>query len=292
MKFALCNASLPGLSFDEQCEMAAQLGFDGMMVSPASVSPQKDATRLEPSYGEYLLETAQFHGLTIAGFHQLLDLTGDIRSAPLVLGSSDDSIRAATVAYLSHLLKICYAMEGSVMVIGSAKERAVPSGQSLDETAESAASLLREVATLAERLGVTLAIDPLPFSETDFITSAREATIFQGLVDHPSCQLQLGTAGLAEELNPETPGTPTPAGVTPSETQIAHYTRELIHFHHERLCHFHIVAEAGLDLLPFALSLREVGYSDWVSITVSPGSESPREIAFETLVQLRKFCGY
>lgn len=290
MKFALCNDSLPGLSFDAQCEAAAQAGFQGMMVSPASVSPQKDATRLEPSYGEYLLETAQFHGISIAGFYGLLDHTGSIRSAPLQLGSLQAATSGATLAYLSHLLRICYAMEGSVMVLGSAEERSLPRGQTLDNTAKAAATLLRQLATLAQPLDIAIALDPIPFTQTDFVTSGREAAILQTLVDHPACQLELGTAALLEELNPLTPGTPTPEGVTPTATQRLHYAGEVIRFHKERLSHFQITSRKDLDLAPFALALREISFSQWVSIKVMPDQESPLQMAQESLTQMRKLC--
>lgn len=291
MKFALCNTSLPDLSFDAQCEAAARMGFHGMMLSPASVSPQKDATRLEPSYGEYLLETAQFHGLTIAGFRNLLNESEGVGKTPLAPGSSDSAVHAATLSYLEHLLGICYAMEGTVMVLGSAKERRVPPHQTVDETANATADLLRKTATLAAPFGITIAVDPIPYHETNFVTSAREAAILQGLIAHPHCRLQLGSVGLQKELDASTPGAPTPEGITPSESQIAHYSRELIHFHRERLCHFHLLAEAGQELLPFALALREIHYKGWIAIEVPPGIAAPSELARETLAQLRKLCG-
>jgi sugar phosphate isomerase/epimerase len=39
MKIALCNVTIAALSFERQCEMAAELGYDGLEIAPVSLDP-------------------------------------------------------------------------------------------------------------------------------------------------------------------------------------------------------------------------------------------------------------
>jgi sugar phosphate isomerase/epimerase len=288
MKLALANTSLPGLSFESVCETARELGFRGLLLSPASISPQNDASRLGPGYGEYLLEAAQFHDLTIVGFQNLLDDTENIDPGPFSLVTADSDTQERTRLYLNHLAEICYAMEGQTMILGSARERNLDQNGALDEAAQHLATTVANLAEICAPCGITIALDPIPYTETNLLTSAREASILQKFIAHPSSRLQLNTRALAKELNPQTPGTPTPSGVVPTDQQIGQYARDLIHFHRERLAHFQIEASTTLNLRPYLLALHEIDYRGWVSVQVPAEAENPQKHIVRTLTEFRK----
>ena len=296
MKFAICNETFQDRPFVQQCETAAALGYTGLEIAPFSIAPQHDATRLDPSYGEYLLETAQFHGLKIVGLHQLLVKTEALNGGKgFHLTSSDDEMRAATLKYFKHLADLCYAMEGTVMVWDSPQQRNLEPDWAIDESAHRAADLLREAAEYCKPLGITIALAPLGHPETNFLTSARETAILLNLVDHPHCQLQLDVKAMSHELDQETPGSPTPDGLTPTREQIDGYMGELVRHHRERLAHFHAndpnllgPGMGEVDHSAVAAALREIDYQGWVSVEVFKYTPSPNEISQQSIEYLQK----
>lgn len=299
MKFAICNETFQDRPFVQQCETAAALGYTGLEIAPFSIAPDHDATRLDPSYGEYLLETAQFHGLEIVGLHWLLAKTEHLNGGKgFHLTSPDDDLRAASLKYVKHLADLCYAMEGTVMVWGSPQQRTLEPEWSVDDSAKRAADLLREAAEYCEPLGITLAMEPLGHGETNFLTSARETAILLNLVDHPNCQLHLDVKAMSYELDPATPGTPTPEGVIPTREQIDGYMGELVRHHRDRLAHFHAndpnllgPGMGEVDHTAVAAALRQIDYQGWVSVEVFKYEPSPNEIARQSIEYLQQVYG-
>ncbi|MGJ8725748.1 MAG: sugar phosphate isomerase/epimerase family protein [Roseibacillus sp.] len=296
MKFAICNETFQDRPFVQQCETAAALGYTGLEIAPFTISPNDDATRLDPSYGEYLLETAQFHGLEIIGLHWLLAKTDHLNDGKgFHLTSPDDELRAATLKYTKHLADLCYAMEGKVMVWGSPQQRNIEPDWSLDDSAKRASELLREAAEYCEPLGITIAVEPLGHTETNFLTSARETAILLNLVDHPNCQLHLDVKAMSYELDRETPGAPTPEGIIPTREQIDNYMGELVRHHRSRLAHFHAndpnmlgPGMGAVDHTAAAAALREIDYQGWVSVEVFKYDPSPNEIAQRSMEYLQQ----
>ena len=296
MKFAICNETFQDRPFVQQCETAAALGYTGLEIAPFTISPKHDATRLDASYGEYLLETAQFHGLEIVGLHQLFAKTDKLNDGKgFHLTSPDDDLRAATLKYFKHLADLCYAMEGTVMVWDSPQQRSVEEDWSLDDSAHRAAELLREAADYCQPLGITIALEPLGHPETNFLTSARETAILLNLIDHPHCQLNLDVKAMSFELDHATPGSPTPDGITPTREVIDGYMGELIRHHRNRLTHFHAndpnllgPGMGEVDHTAAAEALRTIDYDGWVSVEVFKFEPSPNEIAGHSIEYLQK----
>ncbi len=288
MRVAISNQLLRDRSFVEQCETAAALGYQGLEISPYTVAPKGDANRLDPAYGEYLLDTAQFHGLSIVGLNEVFVGTDRLNDARgFHLNDPDDDLRRETLNYLKHLAKLCYAMEGKVLLIGSPAQRNLLTGWSVDECAYRTADLLRELAEYCAPLGLTIGITPLPHYQTNFLTSARETTILLNIIDHPNCKLHLGTRELSYELDPNTPGTPTPKGVTPNLAQVEEYMSHLIRFHKNRLCHMTInerqalcPGQSQMTHQPYAQALHDIGYDGWATVDGrATGEVSPNQFA-------------
>lgn len=296
MKFAICNETFQDRPFVQQCETAAALGYTGLEIAPFTIAPNQDATRLDPSYGEYLLETAQFHGLEIIGLHCLFDKTDHLNKGKgFHLTHPDDETLAATTSYAKHLVDLCYGMEGKVMSWGSPQQRSLLPDWSVDDSAHRAVDLLREVADYCQKLNITLAVEPFGHPDTNFLTSARETAILLNLVNHPACQLSLDIRAMSYELDHATPGTPTPPDVTPTREQVDAYMGELIKHHRERLVLFHANEPSLLgpgmgeiDQTAAAQALREINYQGWVSVEVSKFEPSPNEIARQSIEYLQK----
>lgn len=296
MKFAICNDTFHDRPFVQQCETAAALGYSGLEISPYMIAPKDDATRLDPSYGEYLLETAQFHGLEIVGMHSLFTETERLNEGRgFHLTSPDDKQRDGMLKYFKHLADLCYAMEGTVMVWGSPEQRNLASDWSVDDSAHRAAELLRQAAAYCQPLGITIALQPLRHTETNFLTSARETVILLKLVDHPHCQLHLDTKTMSYELDHETPGSPTPEGLVATREQVDRYMGDLVRHHRNRIAHFHAndpsdlgPGQGEVDHSAAAAALKEIDYSGWVTVEALKREQSPNKTAREAMVYLQK----
>src|SRR5689334_21240947 len=121
MKFALCNEVLQPLAFEQQCSIAAALGYDGLEVAPFTLAENPmDIT--DGQAGVYR-RIAEDQGLEITGLHWLL-----VAPPGLSIVSSDDAVRDRTVRVMQRLVQLCSLMGGSYLVHGSPKQRKVPPG--------------------------------------------------------------------------------------------------------------------------------------------------------------------
>jgi D-psicose/D-tagatose/L-ribulose 3-epimerase len=180
MKFALCNEVLQPLPFEQQCSLAAALGYDGLEVAPFTLSGNPmDITEGQAGVYRRMAEDA---GLKIFGLHWLL-----VAPAGLSIVSSDDAIREQTVRVMQRLVELCSLMGGRYLVHGSPKQRSVPPGSSREQALERARDCFARVAASAASHGVTYCIEPLSTRETDLINTVAEAA---RLVD------EIGSPGL------------------------------------------------------------------------------------------------
>lgn len=168
MKFALCNEVLQPLPFDQQCAMAAALGYDGLEVAPFTLAD--DPMAITDAHAQAFRRAAQDHGLEISGLHWLL-----VAPAGLSIVSADEKVRQRTVAVMHRLVELCALMGGRYLVHGSPKQRSVPPGSSRDEALARATACFAEVATTAAQCGVTYCVEPLAVRETDLINTVAEA---------------------------------------------------------------------------------------------------------------------
>jgi sugar phosphate isomerase/epimerase len=86
MKIALCNEVLQPLPFEQQCALAAALGYDGLEVAPFTLA--EDPTRIDDREAVRLRGVAEDHGLVITGLHWLL-----VAPAGLSIVSDDAALR-------------------------------------------------------------------------------------------------------------------------------------------------------------------------------------------------------
>jgi sugar phosphate isomerase/epimerase len=195
LEFALCNEVLQPLPFEQQCTMAAALGYDGLEVAPFTLADNPmDIT--DGQAGVYR-RIAEDKGLAIFGLHWLL-----VAPAGLSIVSADDRTRDQTVRVMQRLVELCSLMGGRYLVHGSPKQRSVPPGTSREQALERARDCFARVAATATSHGVTYCLEPLSTRETDLINTVAEAARLVDEIGSPAFKTMIdcSAAGQTESL--------------------------------------------------------------------------------------------
>lgn len=193
MKISLCNEVLQPLPFEQQCLLAAALGYDGLEVAPFTLA--EDPMRITDAEAAAYARIAADHGLEITGLHWLL-----VAPAGLSVVSSDAALRERTTAVMERLVELCAAMGGRYLVHGSPKQRSVPADSTPAEAWERAAGCLARAARRAQACGVVYCLEPLSPRETDLINTVEQAVRMVESVASPALRTMIdcSAAGQAE----------------------------------------------------------------------------------------------
>ena len=135
MKFALCNEVLQPLPFEQQCALAAALGYDGLEVAPFTLADDPMAISDAPGRASSAA-SPRTHGLAITGLHWLL-----VAPAGLSIVSADAAVRERTRRGHAAPGRAVRLMGGSYLVHGSPKQRSVPPGEHARRRARARARL-------------------------------------------------------------------------------------------------------------------------------------------------------
>ncbi|MCX6359085.1 MAG: sugar phosphate isomerase/epimerase [Armatimonadetes bacterium] len=266
MRFAICNETFQGWAWDETCAKVAELGYDAIEVAPFTLAA--DVRTLDAAQRTAIRLTAEANGLAVTGLHWLL-----VSPEGLSLTCDDAEIRAATGAYLASLVDFCADLGGSVMVLGSPKQRRIAPGSHRDEALSRMADALRAALDRAERAGIVVCLEPLPAPESDLVLTLDEAAAVIGSMSHSA----LRTIFDVKSASAETP--------QPSDLAIR-YSRWIAHVHandaNRRGPGF-----GDTDFGPILRALNQIGYDGYVSVEVFDYSPDPVTIARESLRYLQ-----
>lgn len=191
MKFALCNEVLQPLPFEQQCTMAAALGYDGLEVAPFTLAA--DPMQITDAQALAFKQVAADAGLRIFGLHWLL-----VSPAGLSIVSDDAAMRARTVGVMRRLIELCALMGGSYLVHGSPKQRSVPPGSSQDQALARATECFSQVAGPARDAGVVYCIEPLSSRETDLVNTVTEAARIVDEIGSPSVKTMVDCSAASQ----------------------------------------------------------------------------------------------
>lgn len=262
MKFAICNEQFEGWDFARICRFVKAAGYDGLEVAPFTLAPR--ITDLSAGQIAAFRRDADAAGVEIIGLHWLLAKTEGMH-----LTSPDREVRLRLLRYLVALAETCHGLGGHLMVFGSPQQRSLLPGVAQAQAFDWAVDVLRTVAPALADSGVTLCMEPLGPSETDFITTCEDGARLVEAVGHPNVVLHIDVKAMSSE--------PTPVP-------------DLIRRYGGRAGHFHAndanrrgPGFGTTDFVPIFAALRDAAYRGWVSVEVFDYTPDPETIATRSL---------
>ena len=195
MKFAICNEQFEGWDFERVCRYVKSVGYDGLEVAPFTLAPR--ITDVDKTRRAELRRQADDAGVTIIGLHWLLAGTEGF-----YLTSPDEAVRARTAQYLVDLAEATRDFGGDLMVFGSPKQRSLLEGVTWDQAFAHATDTFRRAMPGIAARNVSLCMEPLGPSETDFINTAAEGARLMEAVGHPNFILHLDVKAMSSEPTP------------------------------------------------------------------------------------------
>jgi sugar phosphate isomerase/epimerase len=266
IRFGMCNELFEDWDFARVCKTLKGLGYEGIEIAPFTLGPA--ISDLTPRRRAELRRIVTDSGLETIGTHWLL-----ARTEGYYLTSPDLAVRARTGDYLVSLAELTRDLGGSVMVLGSPKQRNLLPGVTHDQATAYAEEVFGRVMPRIGDIGVRLCLEPLAPTETDFLNTCDQANAMIARVNHPNLVLHMDVKAQSGEV-----GTTVP---------------DLIRRHAAKAGHFHAQdpnlcgpGMGSLDFGPILAALVESGYDRWVSVEVfdySPGAVETSRISIETL---------
>lgn len=266
-QFCKCNETFVDWPPRKTAKFVAECGYKAIEIAPFTVSqfvtdvPKKRRERLRKAYEDA--------GLQVAGLHWILSKTEGFH-----LTSPDKQVRKATAKYLCDLAQFCSDLGGDVMIFGSPKQRNLLDGVSMDQGMTWATEVLKETMPTMDKLGITIAMEPLGPKETNFLCDAADTVELAERVDSPHCKMMLDCKAMVHEKLS---------------------MPELIHKFKDWMVHFHAndpnlrgPGMGDLDFAPIFQALHEINYKRWISVEVfdyTPGAEA---LAKESIDYMRK----
>ncbi|HPY30872.1 MAG TPA: sugar phosphate isomerase/epimerase family protein [Verrucomicrobiota bacterium] len=270
MKFAVCNEIFQGWNIEDIFIRAAQLGYAGVEIAPFTlVNAVGD---LSAAQRQHLRDAAARAGVAIVGLHWLL-----VKPEGLYLNHPEPALRARTANYFVELVDCCADLGGTILVVGSPKQRNVLPGVTRAQAWAWAAATFRDAVKRAEDRDVTLCLEPLAPEETNFINTAAEAVEFTQAFNSPRFKIILDVKAMHAEAQP---------------------IPQIIRAAWPHFAHFHANDRnrkgpgfGDVDFSPIAAALRAVGYKGFVSVEVFEFEEGAETIAAQSLACLRRAFG-
>ncbi|HEX4590478.1 MAG TPA: sugar phosphate isomerase/epimerase family protein [Gemmataceae bacterium] len=267
MSYAICNETFEGWDHVRICAAAAKYGYGGLEIAPFTL-----ATRITDVTAErrrILRQQANDAGLSIVGLHWLL-----AKTEGLMVTSPDAEVRRGTAEYLGELASCCRDLGGDLMVFGSPQQRRIPPGHSREQAADFALETFRRALPAIADHGVRVCLEPLAPPEADFLTTCAETVELLDRIGSPQFMLHQDVKAMSSEAEP---------------------IPELIRKYAGRVGHFHAndanrrgPGFGDTDFRPILRTLKETGYSGWVSVEVFDYTPDPDTIARESIRYLKE----
>lgn len=267
MLFSICNELFQGWELRQLMEYCARLGYHATEIAPFTLADSVEKITAEERAD--IRRMASDIGIQIAGLHWLL-----VKPEGLHLTTPDGDVRRRTAQYLVALAHFCADIGGNVLVLGSPKQRSVLPGSTYEQAWERALETLCPAVKAAEDRGVTWCIEPLSPAETNFLNRAEDAIRFVQALDSPAARIILDVKAMSSE------GKPIPQIIRDSAGWFAHF--------HANDPNLKGPGMGEVDFVPILRTLREVGYSGYVSVEVfdySDGAEHIAEVSLRNLQQ-------
>jgi len=261
MKLSICNEIL-GKDLAKAAEVALKVGCEGVELAhftfclkPSDLSASKRAE---------IKEIFSSRGLEICALHWIY------ASPPgLKLFSKSEEKRKEALKHTLDVIDLAADLGAKVIVVGSPKQREIPSEVSRRTAEEWAVDFFRKAGEYAGDRGVVIALEPLPAEDTNFINTTEEA-------------VKLAEKILSENVR--------------VMIDLMHVVRsnenldEILKKYLSWIVHVHIpdVYYRPLNLKEAVAKVLKTGYTNYISLEhISPGV-SPEESIEKTISFLRE----
>lgn len=268
IRFGICNELFEGWDLARACRFIREVGFDGVELAPFTLAPL--ITDLTVDQKRTIRTTIADAGLQTIGLHWLL-----AKTEWFYLTAPDPATQSRTGDYLRALAEATRDLGGSLMVLGSPRQRDLLPGVSYDQAIGHATATLDRVLPTLDDLGVDLCLEPLGPGETDFLNTCAQTVAWIERVGHPRLKLHMDVKAQSTE-----------AGRTVPDL-IAEYGPIAGHFHAQDP-NLLGPGMGPVDFGPILRSLVESGYDRWVSVEVFDLAPGPEAIARASIATLRR----
>jgi sugar phosphate isomerase/epimerase len=270
VKFAICNEIFEGWKIEDAMSFARRTGYDGIEIAPFTLAGSVNEISVDER--RRLREMAQRIGIEISGIHWVL-----VKTEGLHLTSSDSAVRNRTSDYFCSLVDFCADIGGRYIVVGSPKQRNILEGLTYDQAWRWATDVFRASVKRAGERNITICLEPLAPSETNFINTAEEAIRFVQQFNSPHFKIILDVKAMCSETKT------IPRIINDSSPHFAHF--------HANDRNLKGPGFGDVDFVPIASALKSVGYNDYVSVEVFDFTEGPEVIASKSYEYLRRVFG-
>jgi sugar phosphate isomerase/epimerase len=266
IKLGICNELFEGWDFAQVCKTVKEIGYDGLEIAPFTLAPR--IFDLKTTRRQELKSIVEDAGLETIGLHWLL-----AKTEGYYLTSPDKSVREATADYLKALAEATRDLGGSLMVLGSPKQRDLLPGVTYKDAIRYTVDVLEDVLPMLDSYRVDLCFEPLAPSETNFVNTCAQAMEFIEQVGHPRLRLHMDVKAQSSE-----------AGTTVPDL-IRRFAPRAGHFHAQDV-NLRGPGMGAVDFGPIMSALVQAQYDRWVSVEVfdfSPGAEETARRSFTCL---------
>lgn len=270
MRFAICNEIFKDWPFDRICEFARQAGYDALELAPFAFAPL--VTEISPAWRNEIRGTAVRAGIAISGIHWVLAYTDGMH-----VNSPDPASRRRASDYLVEAVNFCADVGGQSMIFGSPKRRDILPGVTPELAADWTLETFRAAADRGEERGVTICLEPLSPTETNFLNTAADTIALAKRMNSPAFKIMLDVKAMCSEAKP------IPQIIRESAGEFAYF--------HANDRNLKGPGFGDVDFAPIAAALKEVGYAGTVSVEVFKFEEGPEAIATRSRECLRKAFG-
>ena len=266
-RYAICNETFVGSSFEEACRLARKTGFTGLEIAPGSLSG--GPAKISPAERERLRRVMESEGIQYAGLHSLMPA-----DPTLHLTTPNDSVRNRSWEFFRRLIDLSGDLGGGVMVLGSGKQRVAIDGTTPADAKKRLRDGLAACADHALSRGVLLLLEPLSPQFTNVVNTVAEAVAVVRDIKHAAVSSMFDTHNTTAETEPH-------------EKVISRYRADIRHIHVNELDGRH-PGTANYDFGRVLAALRDVDYRGWISVEVFQFEPSGEIIAAESMALLRR----
>lgn len=280
-KYAMCNESMQGQSWAEQCQVISNAGYSGVEIASFTLVEAKGVQGVQgisAAERQELLQTMQDNGLECVGLHWLL--------APppegLHFTTSDEQVRQKSIDYLNRLIDFCGDLNGKYMIFGSPSQRSTVQGMTVEQAVDNFVDGLAQVADHASERGVKILVEPLSSDQTNVVNTLKEAVQIVQKIDHPAIKTMFDYHNTADEM-------------MALDELVRKYIDYIYHVHVQEMDGTYLgTGDAADELVEIFQVLKEEGYDRWISLEVfdfSPGGRKIARESMETLQQIEAKLG-